>query len=149
MIFGIWNFSSNAVKFTHDGKVGINLHLVDKQQAGCDIENGQLPMRAHSACPNTIAAENSAASPRKCDKDTLCCSNHEDNCLNDIASNENSREYHEEEVVWLRCDVYDTGIGIPGFFPYLLILLHADHLLRISLDRETYNLWNMFYLLLP
>jgi signal transduction histidine kinase len=116
MIFGIWNHCSNAVKFTHDGKVGINLHLVDNRQAGCEIRNKQLPMRAHPASPNTIATENTAASPRNCDTDTSCCSNREDACQNGISSNENFREYNEGEVFWLRCDVYDTGIGIPGFF---------------------------------
>jgi signal transduction histidine kinase len=116
MIFGIWDHCSNAVKFTHDGKVGINLHLVDKQQAGCELENGQLPMIAHPACANNTAAEKSAASPRICDSDTSCCSSRGDACKNGISSDENCREYNEGEVVWLRCDVYDTGIGIPGFF---------------------------------
>ena len=114
MTFGIWNHCSNAVRFTHDGKVGINVHLVDKQQVGCEIENVQLPVRAHPACPITIATENSAASPRNCDKDTLQCSNREDAFPDGIASNETCRKYHEGELVWLRCDVYDTGIGIPG-----------------------------------
>ncbi|XP_051197842.1 probable histidine kinase 1 [Lolium perenne] len=107
------NLISNAVKFTHDGKVGINLHLVDKQQAGCELENGQLPMIAHPACANNTAAEKSAASPRICDSDTSCCSSRGDACQNGISSDENLREYNEGEVVWLRCDVYDTGIGIP------------------------------------
>ncbi|KAK1612829.1 hypothetical protein QYE76_036502 [Lolium multiflorum] len=107
------NLIGNAVKFTHDGKVGINLHLVDKHQAGCNIENGQLPMRAYPACQNTTAAEKSAASPRNCDTDTSCCSNPGDTCQNGISSNEKFRVYNEGEVVWLRCDVHDTGIGIP------------------------------------
>lgn len=107
------NLISNAVKFTHEGKVGINLRLVDKPQVGCEIEAGELRMRAHPASPITTDAENSIASPRHSDKDTLRCSNREDACQNGIASNENFREYHEGEVVWLRCDVYDTGIGIP------------------------------------
>jgi signal transduction histidine kinase len=122
VIFGIWNHCSNAVKFTHDGKVGINLHLVDKRQAGCEIQNG-LPMRADPTCPNTTATENTSASPRNRDTDTLHCSNREDACQNGISSNENFREYNEGEVFWLRCDVYDTGIGIPGFFSIIIFCI--------------------------
>ncbi|KAM3297593.1 hypothetical protein ACQJBY_039486 [Aegilops geniculata] len=107
------NLISNAVKFTHDGTVGIKLRLVDKQQAGSEIENGQLHMRAHPASSVTTAAENSAASPRNCDKDASRCSSREDVCQNGVVSNENFREYHAGEVVWLQCDVHDTGIGIP------------------------------------
>ncbi|KAF0902782.1 hypothetical protein E2562_019111 [Oryza meyeriana var. granulata] len=106
------NLISNAVKFTHGGKVGINLHVLDKQSPGCRIEDGQLHTKAHSA--RVVAAEDCSASPRKCDNDSLGCSNHEDACQTGIPSNDNFGEHHEgEEVVWLRCDVYDTGIGIP------------------------------------
>uniref|UniRef100_A0A0E0HUE6 Probable histidine kinase 1 n=1 Tax=Oryza nivara TaxID=4536 RepID=A0A0E0HUE6_ORYNI len=106
------NLISNAVKFTHEGKVGINLHVLDKQLPGCRIEGGQLHSKAHSA--PAAAAEHFSASPRKCDNDTLGCSNHEDACQTGIPSNDNFGEHHEgDEVVWLRCDVYDTGIGIP------------------------------------
>ncbi|KAL8499444.1 hypothetical protein ACS0TY_022420 [Phlomoides rotata] len=53
------NLLSNATKFTHEGKVGINLYVVKD--------------------PSTITKQDS----------------------------------QEEPVVWIRCDVYDTGIGIP------------------------------------
>uniref|UniRef100_J3MGF2 Probable histidine kinase 1 n=1 Tax=Oryza brachyantha TaxID=4533 RepID=J3MGF2_ORYBR len=104
------NLISNAVKFTHEGKVGINLHVLDKRLPGCRVESGQLHPKAHSA-PDA-AAEHFSDSPRKCDNDSLGCSNHED--AYQTPSNDNFGEHHEgEEVVWLRCDVYDTGIGIP------------------------------------
>lgn len=121
IMFCIWNHSSNAVKFTHEGKVGINLHVLDKQLPGCRIEGGQLHSKAHSA--PAAAAEHFSASPRKFDNDTLGCSNHEDACQTGIPSNDNFGEHHEgDEVVWLRCDVYDTGIGIPGISCYLLVI---------------------------
>ncbi|KAK3130971.1 hypothetical protein QOZ80_6BG0500390 [Eleusine coracana subsp. coracana] len=108
------NLISNAVKFTHEGKVGINLQVVHDQEPGCKKEHGKIHKRAYSGCPITTAAENSAASPRNFDKDTLHCSKHEEVFQNGIPTCENLRVDGEgEEVVWLCCDVYDTGIGIP------------------------------------
>ncbi|KAG2613401.1 probable histidine kinase 1 [Panicum virgatum] len=108
------NLISNAVKFTHEGKVGINLQVVHEQQPGCKMEHEKVHKRAYPGTPITTAAENSCLSPRNCDKDTLNCSKHEDFVQNGVPTCENFREDHErEEVVWLRCDVYDTGIGIP------------------------------------
>jgi hypothetical protein len=103
------------VKFTHEGKVGINLQVVRDQQPECKKEHGKIHKRAYSVCPSTTAGANSAASPRNFDKDTLCCSKHEEAFQNGISTCENVREDGEgDEVVWLRYDVYDTGIGIPG-----------------------------------
>ncbi|KAI5000215.1 hypothetical protein ZWY2020_004804 [Hordeum vulgare] len=96
---------SNAVKFTQDGKVGINLNVVDKQQLECQIEH----IRPHSASPINTETEYYPAWPENSDKDTMRCSNREDAHQNGIPSNENSTG----EAVWLRFNVYDTGIGIP------------------------------------
>ncbi|AQL05194.1 histidine kinase5 [Zea mays] len=107
------NLISNAVKFTHEGKVGINLQVVHEKQLGCKIEIGKIHKRAYSGTAIT-AAETAAVSTRNCDKDTLHCSKHEDAFQNGVPTCENFKEDIEgEEVVWLRCDVYDTGIGIP------------------------------------
>ncbi|KAE8767257.1 Histidine kinase 5 [Hordeum vulgare] len=95
---------SNAVKFTQDGKVGINLNVVDKQQLECQIEH----IRPHSASPINAETEYYPVWPKISDKDTLRCSNREDAHQNGIPSNENSTG----EAVWLRFDVYDIGIGI-------------------------------------
>ena len=95
------------MKFTHEGKVGINLNIVDKQQLECKIEH----TRPHCASPVNTATEYYAAWPSHSDKDASRFSNREDAHQNDIPSNENSTE----ETVWLRFDVYDTGMGIPGF----------------------------------
>ncbi|XP_068649361.1 histidine kinase 5-like [Aristolochia californica] len=61
------NLISNAIKFTHKGKVGINLQVVPGKNSG--FRDGHL----------------------------------------------STKHQHDSQdaVVWLRCDVYDTGIGIP------------------------------------
>ncbi|VAH36857.1 unnamed protein product [Triticum turgidum subsp. durum] len=109
---------SNAVKFTHEGKVGINLNIVDKQQLECKIE--------HTSPVNT-ATEYYAAWPSHSGKDASSCSNREDAHQNGIPSNENCTE----ETVWLRFDVYDTGMGIPEkSLPFLFkryIHANGDH----------------------
>nr|CAB3471043.1 unnamed protein product [Digitaria exilis] len=108
------NLISNAVKFTHDGKVGINLQVVHEKQPGCKIEHDKIHKRAYPGTSTTTAADNQCASPRNCGKDMLNCSKHEDAVQNGVPPCENFREDHDgEEVVLLRCDVYDTGIGIP------------------------------------
>ncbi|KAL5226176.1 hypothetical protein ABZP36_012815 [Zizania latifolia] len=99
IIFGLGNHPSNAVKFTHEEKARINLHVLDKQPPGCRIEGGQLHTKDHSVTSVT-AAEHSSASPRNCDKDSLGCSNHEDACHIGIPSNDNFGEHDEgKEVV--------------------------------------------------
>uniref|UniRef100_A0A3B6DKC6 histidine kinase n=3 Tax=Triticinae TaxID=1648030 RepID=A0A3B6DKC6_WHEAT len=55
---------SNAVKFTHEGKVGINFNIVDKQQLECKIEH----TRPHSASPVNTATEYYAAWPSHSEK---------------------------------------------------------------------------------
>ncbi|KAJ9537176.1 hypothetical protein OSB04_029909 [Centaurea solstitialis] len=77
-------FCSNAVKFTHEGKVKINLYVIadpcPQDQPKPKIENDQslLPER--------------------------------NGVLDEHKQNENQSH---ETVVWIRCDVQDTGIGIP------------------------------------
>ncbi|KAK2452808.1 Histidine kinase 5 [Trifolium repens] len=60
----------NAVKFTHQGKVGINLYVIPEP-------------------PFSVNSESS---------------------INDDTEDETRST---ETTVWIRCDVYDTGIGIP------------------------------------
>ncbi|WJX16156.1 Histidine kinase 5 [Trifolium repens] len=64
------NLVSNAVKFTHQGKVGINLYVIPEP-------------------PFSVYSESS---------------------INDDTEDETRST---ETTVWIRCDVYDTGIGIP------------------------------------
>lgn len=63
-------FCSNAVKFTHEGKVKINLYIIPDP-----------------------------------------CSESQQKSEIDMEESES-----HERVVWIRCDVEDSGIGIPGAF---------------------------------
>ncbi|EEF46820.1 sensor histidine kinase, putative [Ricinus communis] len=82
------NLISNAIKFTHEGKVGINLYVVADPCFG------------------------------KAD------GNHQKSSAKEEAQS-------QETLVWLRCDVYDTGIGIPeNALPTLFkkyMQVSADH----------------------
>ncbi|THG13629.1 hypothetical protein TEA_024065 [Camellia sinensis var. sinensis] len=115
----------NAIKFTHEGKVGIKLYVVpapssgmgegfnqkisadrstfsvntpepDKclslSQIGCDWKgfhgqkNGECPYKNHTLDDEPKTPDRNGASMDGCE---------------------------DEPTVWIRCDVYDTGIGIP------------------------------------
>ncbi|KVH95575.1 CheY-like superfamily, partial [Cynara cardunculus var. scolymus] len=82
------NLISNAIKFTHEGKVQINLYVI----ADPYPEGHQEPK---------INMDDSSVST----KNGVLLDVHE----------ENEPQSHET-VVWIRCDVKDTGIGIPGTF---------------------------------
>ncbi|KAI3728182.1 hypothetical protein L6452_16814 [Arctium lappa] len=79
------NLISNAIKFTHEGKVQINLCVI----ADPYPEGHQEPK---------INMDDSSVST----KNGVLLNGHE----------ENEPQSHET-VVWIRCDVKDTGIGIP------------------------------------
>ncbi|KAL0327636.1 UNVERIFIED_CONTAM: Histidine kinase [Sesamum angustifolium] len=118
------NLVSNAIKFTHEGKVGINLYVVSEPFT--TTRQGSETVSQDQSTVSTKTRNTSSMSQNKADQNG---SGHADACgtcenykLNDMAQIQNGapmdedKETHptpEERVVWIRCDVYDTGIGIP------------------------------------
>ncbi|KAK9130205.1 hypothetical protein Sjap_010692 [Stephania japonica] len=103
------NLISNAIKFTHEGKVGINLYVIpdrSSQKEGLHQKNISDPTSGEGLDQNSVADEG----PRTPVK---------------------SAPSKDETVVWIRCDVYDTGIGIPeNAIPTLFkkyMQVRADH----------------------
>ncbi|KAK4435711.1 Histidine kinase [Sesamum alatum] len=85
------NLVSNAIKFTHKGKVGIKLYVVPEPQS--------LTKQASQKMSSDQTTDSATTG-----KELLMCPMEEDKVNHPDA---------EEPVVWIRCDVYDTGIGIP------------------------------------
>lgn len=101
-------FDSNAIKFTHKGKVGIKLYVVPE------------PRNLSKQKSLKVSADQSAGSTntRKDSGEVVCDNNEVKNLLNDPQRDgtpmEEDKTDPHEQVVWIRCDVHDTGIGIPG-----------------------------------
>ncbi|KAL7111273.1 hypothetical protein ACP275_05G078200 [Erythranthe tilingii] len=87
------NLVGNAIKFTHEGKVGINLYIVRD--------------------PRTIIKQDSQDQSNASDNNTKDDHNEIFESGVSMDQEKDSHTNSEESVVWIRCDVYDTGIGIP------------------------------------
>ncbi|MQL98538.1 hypothetical protein Taro_031250, partial [Colocasia esculenta] len=115
------NLISNAIKFTHEGKVGINLHVVSENCLGCVKESPQILTDECSATQMIIKQEHGSVLEGHYQQGMSDCQKHTENeqCNTPVkgtsASDEDTQGYHQlqEETVWICCDVYDTGIGIP------------------------------------
>ncbi|XP_057718140.1 histidine kinase 5-like [Arachis stenosperma] len=118
------NLVSNAVKFTHEGKVGINLYVVTEPPFAKTEEcNQKMNSEQSTTCSNGVKDHRYPSTLAKSGSDQ----NHHgsDHAFNnefrssvksDYSMNggDTEEENHSTETtVWIRCDVYDTGIGIP------------------------------------
>ncbi|KAL1532364.1 histidine kinase 5-like [Salvia divinorum] len=121
------NLVSNAIKFTREGKVGIKLYVVPEPRNFSKQKSWKAPAEQSSDSANT--RKNSSMSRNSGDQrgshgcyegEGVGDKNELINTLNDqerdgTQTKEDKARHSnpQESVVWIRCDVYDTGIGIP------------------------------------
>ncbi|XP_038712621.1 histidine kinase 5-like [Tripterygium wilfordii] len=134
------NLISNAIKFTHEGKVGIKLYVIPEpsfmkeglhQRLNPDqsVANGQKEER----CLSTSQSNNFQNGFHGHRNGEGVLNNEPSSpALHGNSMDGDIQDQHQPETtVWIRCDVYDTGIGIPeNALPTLFkkyMQVSADH----------------------
>ncbi|XP_043707990.1 histidine kinase 5-like isoform X2 [Telopea speciosissima] len=130
------NLISNAIKFTHEGKVGINLYVIPNPCSGHGEGNQQKLKADQSAVSENRPKEEEPSLPYPSSQSqsirnekSSCCQAHgegleQNGTFNDGPNTKfkksvptdwdvQNQPHLHETTVWIRCDVYDTGIGIP------------------------------------
>ncbi|XP_012444156.1 histidine kinase 5 [Gossypium raimondii] len=139
------NLISNAIKFTHEGKVGVKLYVVPEPPFAKEgSQHGSDGSTANQTTTNVPKEETcTSTSQTSSDQRGFHGKKHEGSCQNRSQSEPSTpvmngkidvtEEQAElpETTVWIRCDVYDTGIGIPeNALPTLFkkyMQVSADH----------------------
>ncbi|KAI4337218.1 hypothetical protein L6164_015663 [Bauhinia variegata] len=139
------NLISNAIKFTHEGKISIDLYVVPEPPFA-KAEESQSQQKI-SADKSSISSNGLKEREEKYHSTSQNSSN--PNCVNGQKHADHSNRNHvfgdecrspvksecsvngDETTVWIRCDVRDTGIGIPeNAIPTLFkryMQVSADH----------------------
>lgn len=131
----MFSVDSNAIKFTPEGKVGIKLYVVSEPYLESKRKHAEKNSIDQSKVSDIVKKEDKCLSPKQspCHQRKASQKNDEPNILNRnetlndddeptsngnasmvLEEEENDSDEMQETTVWLRCDVYDTGIGIPG-----------------------------------
>ncbi|XP_007011634.2 PREDICTED: histidine kinase 5 isoform X2 [Theobroma cacao] len=140
------NLISNAIKFTHEGKVGIKLYVLPEppfaKEGSQHVSDGSTANQSTTnvAKEETCISTSQASSDQKGfhgKKREGPCQNHSLSdkpgtpVMNGTIDGDEEQEELPETTVWIRCDVYDTGIGIPeNALPTLFkkyMQVSADH----------------------
>ncbi|CAL5434838.1 unnamed protein product [Camellia sinensis] len=121
----------NAIKFTHEGKVGMKLYVVLAPSLGMEEGSNQKITVDRSTVSVNVHEQDKyiSLSQSCCDQKGFHEEKHgkgpyKNHTLDDEpktlvrngASIDGGEENHlqpDETIVWICCDVYDTGIGIP------------------------------------
>lgn len=113
---------SNAIEFSHEGKVGINLSVVPEpstitKQSSQKTSQDQSTVSVHTRKDLPMSTSKGDRNESEHANKSASC---EEPNLNNTAQNGDAKDEDkeirttpEEPVVWIRCDVYGSGIGIP------------------------------------
>ncbi|XP_023535220.1 histidine kinase 5-like [Cucurbita pepo subsp. pepo] len=117
------NLISNAIKFTHQGKVGINLYVLPYPPIGkgeespkkSTADNSTVPVNGWQEGTCLPTPQNGSRGQKHGDRNHLHFDAPGTPSKSETTQNGNreNESCSPETTVWIRCDVFDTGIGIP------------------------------------